>query len=196
MYTHHASPYRYPAAKPGATSVAPPYRPVRTLPPAGASPGFESRAAALGRPTCSCLCAYARTHPPSSGRPSVLVPTPQPRSAQATASKDVVVDLTLSSHSRGRCLKRSCCSCVRLFPRCLTPSFASAGRTRGRPTGTAGWGRPSSNLGGTLQHRQTDSHCPPGRPPYQSSSLGWVAGLRRTHNYGFIRDRPGKEPRH
>jgi hypothetical protein len=42
----------------------------------------------------------------------------------------------------------------------------------------------------------TDSHCPPERPPHQSSSLGWVAGPRRTPNYGFARDQPGEEPRH
>jgi hypothetical protein len=43
-----------------------------------------------------------------------------------------------------------------------------------------------------MRHRLIDSHCPPGRPPYQRSSLGWVAGLRRTPDYGHARDHPGQ----
>ena len=195
MHTHHARSYCYTAANPAAASVGSTHRRARKLPPAGASLGFDSRAAVLGRPSARAPT-RTRAHPPSSGRPSVLVPTPRPRSAQATASKGVVVDTSTSATAEAGCLERSCCSWVRSPLRCLTPSVASAGRTRGRPTGTVGWGRPGSTPGGIMQHRLTDSHCPPERPPDQSSSLGWVAGLRRTHNYGFIRDQPGRGPRH
>jgi hypothetical protein len=169
-----------------------PYSPMTTdsPAPAGATHSVRVRAAHLGRP--GGVSARTLAHPPSSDRPSVLVPTPRPRSVQATASKGVVVDSPSRVTVDAGCQQRSRCdSLVRFAPRRLTPSFSSAGRTRGRPTGTAGWGRPSSNLGGTLQHRLADSHCPPERPPYQSSSLGRVAGLRRTHNYGSIRDQPG-----
>jgi hypothetical protein len=109
---------------------------------------FGSRA--LGR-SGARVSARTLAHRPLSGRPSVLVPTPRPRSVQATASKGVVVGIPSRATAEAGCLKRSRCdSLVRSPPR-LTSSFSSAGRTRGRPTGTAGWGRPGSTSGGTAR---------------------------------------------
>ena len=140
----HQTPFKGPRGRP--------YSPMTTeLPaPAGATYSVRLRAAHLGRPVCSCLCAYARTHPPIE-RPAVR---PGPDSPAAYRPSDGVERCRRGHPSRATadadCLERSCDSLVRFPPRCLTPSFASAGRTRGRPTGTAGWGRPSSNLGGTV----------------------------------------------
>jgi hypothetical protein len=149
---------------------------------------FGSRA--LGRPVCSCLCACARTHPPIE-RPAVR---PGPDSPAAQRPSDSVERCRrghpLSGYSRRR-LPGAIMLLARSFP---TPidTIVFERRPHTRSAHWYGWlGRPSSSLGGTLQHRSIDSHCPPGRPTHQRSSLGWVAGLRCTHNYGSIRDQPG-----
>ena len=145
MHTYRTHPYRYPAAKPGAASVAPCYRRARKLPPAGAPLGFESRAAVSGRPGVRALRVH-RHHPHrATGRPSW---SRLPSRALSKRRRRTPSSWPISSlQPQPRLVTSSGCAA------CAPPSAASISFTDSRPpTRSAYWtgwlGRPGSTPGG------------------------------------------------
>jgi hypothetical protein len=196
MPTYRTHPHCYTAAELAAESVGSAYRRSRNLPPAGATHSVRFRAAVFGRPGAAPVRTQTRParpgvrHGPDS--PAVHRPSdggkPRRRGPPFRPVFGTLVPLAMPL---------SLLPHLGICEPSLTSNVAHAdSRPSTRSAHWTGWLGPAEfDSRRDRSDRLTNSHCPPERPPHQSRSLGWVAGLRDTQHYGSIEDQPGQRAR-